>query len=140
MSPIKSRGFTLTELMITVAILSIVAAIAYPIYSGYTVTASRSEGKIALSKMAMAQERFFSENNSYTTNISQLPGFNSSPFLTEKGKYSISAAAGPGGITTSYVLSAAPQGSQTSDICTNITLTSAGVKGGSPGKDECWIK
>ena len=55
MNSIKSRGFTLVELMVTVAILAIVAAIAYPAYTGYTITASRSEGKIALNKIAMAQ-------------------------------------------------------------------------------------
>ncbi len=140
MLPIKSRGLTLIELMVTVAILAIVASIAYPAYKGYTVTANRSDGKIALNKIAMAQERFFSENNSYTTNISLLPGYTSNPFLTEKGKYSISAAAGPGGITTSFILSATPQGSQANDNCTNLTLSSAGVKGGLPSKGDCWIK
>ena len=140
MNPNKSRGLPLVELMVTVAILAIVASIAYPAYTGYAVTANRSDGKIALNKIAMAQERFFSENNSYTANISLLPGFNSNPYLTEKGKYSISAAAGPGGITTSFILSAAPQGSQTKDNCTSMTLASAGIKGGSPSKDDCWIK
>jgi len=72
--------------MVTVAILAIVASIAYPAYTGYAVTANRSDGKIALNKIAMAQERFFSENNSYTANISLLPGFNSNPYLTEKWK------------------------------------------------------
>lgn len=136
----SSAGFTLIEAMIAVVIVAIVGAIAYPAYKGYTVSANRSEGTIELNKIAIAQERFFSNNNSYTTNIASLPGYNANPLVTEKGHYSISAAAGPGGIGISFVLTATPQGNQTKDKCTEITLNSAGVKGGSPSKDDCWTK
>ena len=135
-----AAGFTLIEIMIALAIVAIVASLAYPAYKGYTLTANRSEGKIALNKIAIAQERFFSNNNTYSTNISDLPGYNANPFTTEKGLYTVTAGAGAGGIGVSFVLTATPQGGQTNDACTQLTLDSAGVKNGSPSKNDCWSK
>ncbi len=139
MNRYKSKGITLIELMITLGIIDIAASLACPAYTSYTLTANRSEGKIALNEIAMAQERFFGNNNSYTVDLSQLAGFTANPVVTDKGLYSVSSAAGvTGSILTSFTLTAAPQGPQTSDACTAITLTSTGVKGGSPSKDDCW--
>jgi len=138
MSRKEQSGFTLLELMITVAIIAIIAAIAYPAYMGYTVTANRSIGKVALNQIVMAQEHFFDKNNSYTTNISTLPGFSTDPFVTEHGYYSITAVAGASGIGTSFTLTATAQGRQSGDLCTVLTLNSAGIKNGSPTKDDCW--
>lgn len=135
-----SKGFTLIELLITMAILGIITAIAYPTYKGYTVGANRSEGQIALTQIVMAQERFFGDRNLYTTTLSDLAGYTASPVITERGYYSIAAAAGTSGIATSFTLTATPvAGTPTAnDPCTSITLNSAGVKGGSPSKDACW--
>ena len=131
-------GFTLIELLVAMAIVAVVAGLAYPSYKGYTLTANRSEGKIALNKIAIAQERFFSNNNTYSTDISDLPGYTDSPFTTEKGLYKITAGAGAGGIGVSFILTATPQVGQTNDACTQLTLNSAGVKNGSPSKSDCW--
>jgi len=139
MNRYKSYGFTLIELMITLGILAIVASIAFPAYTGYVMLANRSEGKIALNEIAMAQERFFGNNNSYTANLSLLAGFAADPVMTDKGLYSIASVAGAtGNILTSFTLTATPQGSQTGDSCTSITLTSTGIKGGLPTKSDCW--
>lgn len=70
------RGFTLVELMITVAILSILAAVAIPAYSNYVNRAKQSDAIIGLKAAQMAQEQFFSENNAYCNTINLLPGFN----------------------------------------------------------------
>ncbi|RKX24103.1 MAG: hypothetical protein DRP47_11880, partial [Candidatus Zixiibacteriota bacterium] len=69
------RGFTLVELMITVAILSILAAVAIPAYSNYVNRAKQSDAIIGLKAAQMAQEQFFSENNAYSSTIDILPGF-----------------------------------------------------------------
>jgi len=134
-----SKGFTLIELIISVAILAIVASIAYPAFTGYGLAAGRPEGKIALNEIAMAQERFFGNNNNYTLDLSLLSGFSANPVITDKALYSVASAAGPtGNILTSFILTATPQGSQSRDVCTEMTLTSTGVKGGTPSKDQCW--
>jgi len=139
MNRYKSTGVTIIELLITLGIIAIVASLAYPAYKGYTVVANRSEGKIALNEIAMAQERFFGNNNTYTIDISQLPGFTANPVVTDKGFYSISGAVGAtGNIATSFTLTATPLAGQLNDSCTSITLTSTGVKGGSPTKSDCW--
>ena len=78
MSYHKNNGFTLVELLITVAILAILAAVAIPAYSNYINRAKQSNAVIALKAAQMAQEQFFSENNAYSNTVDILPGFNDS--------------------------------------------------------------
>lgn len=61
----KHHGFTLMELMITVAILAVITAIAVPAYNGYMATARKTEGHNNLAALALAQEEYFLENNEY---------------------------------------------------------------------------
>lgn len=58
-------GFTLIEMLITLAILGIVSAIAIPAYNGYIKTAKMTEAKNNLAALRLAQEENFLENNSY---------------------------------------------------------------------------
>ncbi len=62
-------GFTLIELMITVVIVGILAAIAYPSYQTYVKQTRRSDAQIALTQAANQQERYFTECNTYTSNL-----------------------------------------------------------------------
>lgn len=61
----STSGFTLIELMITVAILGVIAGIAIPSYNGYIITARMAEADNNLSALRLAQEEFFLENNRY---------------------------------------------------------------------------
>src|SRR3990167_5713766 len=63
----RPQGFTLIELMITVVIIGILAAIAYPGYTKYMQQTKRSDAQIALTQMANTQEKFFSDCNHYAT-------------------------------------------------------------------------
>lgn len=60
-----TQGFTLIELMIVVAIVGILAAIAYPSYTEYVRRAARADAQGALTSLAAAMERWFSDNNTY---------------------------------------------------------------------------
>ena len=62
---LNTKGFTLVELMIAVAIVGILASIAYPSYQDSVRKSRRADAKGALLGFANAMERHFTENNSY---------------------------------------------------------------------------
>lgn len=130
----SSRGFTLIEVMIVVAIIGILAAIAYPSYDEYVKRGNRTEGQAFLSDVAARQERYFSQNNAYITdvaNIAKLGVAANSP----TGKYSIVLAGGGGG----YTLTANNQFSDAK--CATLTLNALGVRGSSGSRsdnNDCW--
>jgi len=59
------KGFTLIELMITVAIIGILASIAYPSYQGYVQQTKESEAKAALVSFATAMSQFYLDGMTY---------------------------------------------------------------------------
>jgi type IV pilus assembly protein PilE len=127
---INQKGFTLIEVMITVVIVGILAAIAYPSYTSFVTKSGRSEGVAAVMRVSNLQEQYYMDNRSFAENMTEL-GL-SEPFLTESGYYSVDSVG-----TTSYTITATAAGSQATrdTTCATITLTSVGIKG--PSK-ECW--
>ena len=112
------RGVTLIELLITVAIVAIIAAVAIPSYNNYVLRAHRTEAKSALLSMAAAEERFYSTNNAYTNDPSKLgytPTTFSPPVIVGNGYYSISQsnlAAATTTLPATYTLTATAIGGQ----------------------------
>ena len=115
-------GFTLIELMIVVVIISIIAAVAYPSYQDSMTKTRRADGQAALLDIMNAEERFFTENNTYTTTLSDIDRASAS----ENGYYTISASACGAGLSSCILLTATALGSQASDG--NLTYNSQGVK------------
>ncbi len=140
---IKHYGFTLIELMIVVAIVGILAAVAYPSYQEHVRRSNRAEAKGILLEMAQLLERNFTETNRYDQNSAGsawvLP-VTQSP-RTGTAKYTIQfAAAMP--TQNTYTLEAVPTGVMTGDACATLTLTHTGVRGVGAGATlaatECW--
>jgi type IV pilus assembly protein PilE len=138
-----SRGFTLIEVMITVVIVAVLAAIAYPSYTNHLRKSARAEAKVRLTQIAQLQERHFTEKNTYTTDIAALLGVTGTVYSNSNNDassgYQITAAAGDSStIDKSFKLEAVPQGAQTSDTCGTLRLLHTGKKEKTGSGTQCW--
>jgi len=135
----KSFGFTLIEVMIVVAIVGILATVAYPSYVEHVTRSNRAEALRELVRIANLQEQFFVDSRTYTANLSQLGLGSAANFETETGRYIISSVVNVAGNT--FTLTATAQGVQASNdnTCTTMGITDTGSKisAGAPGTD-CW--
>ena len=143
----KNKGFTLIELMIVVAIVGIVAAIAYPSYQEQVAKSRRGDCSGALVGLAQSMERFYTVNNTYlgaadAGGNTGLPAVYSTTCPVDGGTptYNLTIAAAT---ASTYTVQAAPTGPQTGDRCGTFTLTNTGVKnisGAASGVNwqACW--
>ena len=65
----NKKGFTLTELLIVLAIITILAMVSVPAYVGQQRSAARSEAFSNLQNLRLLEEQFFAENGRYTINL-----------------------------------------------------------------------
>lgn len=114
-------GFTLIELMVTVALLSILVGIAMPLYTLQVQKSRRTDARSAVLDLAGREERFFSLANNYSQLPSDLGYAGAFPQLVGSGYYTINvtvpdpAFVAAGGIGPSFVITATPAGTQVND-------------------------
>jgi type IV pilus assembly protein PilE len=149
----QPNGFSLIELMITLLVFAIIAAVAYPSYQGYARKAHRTAAKTSLLEVASREERFFSTNNNYTANLATL-GYATTniagvPVMQVPTDGTPYYNVRLGVNATGYIITAIPiaASGQTQDTeCEAFTLDSLGQKGIAPAAGvnpsgtaaQCW--
>jgi type IV pilus assembly protein PilE len=121
-------GFSLTELMVLVAAIGILAGIAYPSYQSYTRETRRAQAQAALTDAAAQQEQYFLNFKAYAGAMTSM----NMPTTTTGGHYNLTVNSAS---VTSFVLGATPVGAQASDTCGTMTLSQGGAKTPATG---CW--
>lgn len=94
----QARGFTLIELMIAIAIIGILAAIAYPSYQNSVIKGNRANAKAFLMDVAQREQQYLLDNRSYATGASALADLKLTPIPGEVSRFytvDVAAVAGP---------------------------------------------
>jgi type IV pilus assembly protein PilE len=133
----KVTGFTLIELMIVIVVVAVLAAIAMPSYRQYVLRTHRTEAKRTLLNVAVAQEKFYLQNNTYA-GPSALeiapPGGLGIAGTTERGHYAVAITAGS---VSAFSATATAQGAQADDTrCASFTIDQAGTR--TATNTNCW--
>ncbi|MCH9025616.1 MAG: type IV pilin protein [Proteobacteria bacterium] len=143
----SQRGFTLIELMVVIAIVGVLAAVAYPSYTDYVTRSKRATAKSILVMLADRQEQFFIDNKRYAIDLNELGYGNAFVTIDNQGN-SIPALAADRIYTasvvnvtpTAFLALAVPQLNQAinDSDCGNMMLDQAGFKSNSGVSTDCW--
>ena len=132
--PASRRGFTLIELMIAVAVVGILAALAYPSYTEYVARGRRSQMSAELLAAQQWMERFYSENLRYDQTVAGVATTQGTQF---PARFSTSPRAGEGAAAyrieltvaqQSYTITASRTGAMANDRCGNFTINHLGAR------------
>ena len=126
----KNFGFSLIELMITVAVIGILAAIAYPAYLDQVRKSRRADAQAALMNIAARQQQMLLDTRSYAATPSAL---NVTVPSSVQQAYAVTITVGTATVP-SFTAIATPSGGQASDRCSVLTLDQTGAK--TPA--NCW--
>ena len=131
------QGFTLIELMVTVAIVGILASIAMPSYQAYVQKSRRTSATSALLDLASREAQYYSTNNVYTATMTTL-GYASNSVATPSSTSNYYTLTLAQTTTGNFTGTATPVtgSSQASDSCGTYTITNFGVK--TPTTSGCW--
>jgi type IV pilus assembly protein PilE len=126
------RGFTLIELVITVAVVAILTMIALPSYQEYVRRSTRSEAQAYLLNVATRQQQFLLDTRSYSGTLAAL-GVPVSDRVNNGYTLTLNVVAGP---PATFTITAAPKGGQASEKCGTLTINQAGTR--TAATSGCW--
>lgn len=134
----RQRGFTLVELMVVVVIVGILAAVAIPAYTQYTVKAKRAAAESFIMGVANKQEQYMLDARQYATTLTLL-GMTAPADVSDHYNITITDV---GATPPTYTVNAIPIGGQLANDteCGTVSIDQAGTKGitGTGAVAECW--
>lgn len=135
----KTRGFTLIEVMIVVAIIAILATVSYGSYRNNVVRANRAAAVNYMLEVANIEERYLLDNRAYATGANALTDLGTTPPSEVSDNYNVTIA-DPGGVAPAYQITATPTGAQLADdtSCGWLRLNNLGERTTQHGGDRCW--
>lgn len=123
-----ASGFTLMEMLIAIAILGILAGIAYPNYAEHVARGRRTDAKAALMTAMQALERRYAQANSYVDPADSTRAWRGFPQASESGNYAIASGACAGlALNECVQVSATP--AIADNRCGTLLLRSTGERG-----------
>lgn len=131
-----SRGFTLIEVMIVLAIIAIITAIALPSYESHVQTTRRGAAAGCLLEIAQQMERRYVSSLTYNATTT-LPPIGC--VTDQAANYTFEFTTG-NPQTTTYSIEAIPAGGQASDSCGNLALNEKTVKKAAGVTDAATVK
>ncbi|WP_068331328.1 type IV pilin protein [Photobacterium jeanii] len=132
----KQRGVTMIELLIVVAVIGIIAAIAYPSYTDHILKSHRNQAMADMMKIQLTLEEEY--NNSGNYNKSIVKNGTCAFCESDPNRYQLSVDKTGSGQNV-YIVSAIPQkkSGQDKDTCGTLSLNAAGM-GSASGSSNCW--
>jgi type IV pilus assembly protein PilE len=143
----SSRGFSLIELMITIAIVAILASIAAAAYTSQVQKSRRTDARSALLDLAGREEKLFSTSNAYSALPSDLGyGAGGWPITVGSGYYQVTVSSpdpnqGNGNVPGTYIITANTFGLQVGDTtCASLSVNQLGAQTstGTGTAATCW--
>jgi type IV pilus assembly protein PilE len=127
----RPSGFTLIELMITVAVVAILAAIAYPSYQQHVRKSRRAEAQAFMMAVAARQQQFLVDTRSYADTLDTVGV--PTPANVSLAYTPALAASAP---ATTFTLTLTPKAIQAAETCGTLSIDHVGIK--TPATSGCW--
>lgn len=140
----NKKGFTIIEIMIVVVVIGLLAAVVLPSYQSSVHKSRRADARAALAELGVRQEKFFAQNNTYTTEVSAEDGLALGRTTSRALFYNLTVTACAGGaISRCYLLTATATGLQADDqACFSLAMDNVGRKTakdyGGDSTPYCW--